>query len=64
VTIDISIVSDAPPEKLKEIERLSLDGCPGINTPSGAGRDPAERAAGELGGRVGGAVSPGEPPQR
>jgi hypothetical protein len=48
VTIDISIVSDAPPEKLKEIERLSLDGCPGINTPSGAGRDPAERAAGEL----------------
>jgi len=32
VTIDISIVSDAAPEKLKEIERLSLAGCPGINT--------------------------------
>ena len=32
VTIDISVVSDAPAEKLKEIERLSLAGCPGINT--------------------------------
>ena len=32
VTLEINIVSDAPPEKLKEIERLSLEGCPGINT--------------------------------
>jgi putative redox protein len=32
VTIDISVVSDAPAEKLAEIERLSLAGCPGINT--------------------------------
>jgi uncharacterized OsmC-like protein len=32
VTIAISVVSDAPEEKLKEIERLSFEGCPGINT--------------------------------
>jgi len=32
VTIEISVVSDAPVEKLREIERLSLEGCPGINT--------------------------------
>jgi putative redox protein len=32
VTIDINVVSDAPPETLREIERLSLEGCPGINT--------------------------------
>jgi putative redox protein len=32
VTIDINVVSDAPPEKLREIERLALAGCPGINT--------------------------------
>jgi uncharacterized OsmC-like protein len=32
VTIAISVVSDAPEEKLKEVERLSFEGCPGINT--------------------------------
>jgi uncharacterized OsmC-like protein len=32
VSIDISVVSDAPPEKLREIERLALAGCPGIAT--------------------------------
>src|SRR5919198_4205776 len=32
VTLDINVVSDAAPEKLKEIERLALAGCPGINT--------------------------------
>lgn len=32
VTIDIKVVSDAPAEKLREIERLALEGCPGINT--------------------------------
>jgi uncharacterized OsmC-like protein len=32
VTIAISVVSDAPAEKLKEVERLSFAGCPGINT--------------------------------
>jgi uncharacterized OsmC-like protein len=32
VTIEISVVSDASAEKLAEIERLSLEGCPGINT--------------------------------
>jgi uncharacterized OsmC-like protein len=32
VTIDMRIVSDAAPEKLKEVERLSLEGCPGIAT--------------------------------
>ena len=32
VTIEIDVVSDAPREKLAEIERLALAGCPGINT--------------------------------
>ena len=32
VTIEINVVSDAPAETLAEIERLSLAGCPGINT--------------------------------
>ena len=32
VTIDMRIVSDAPAEKLQEIERLALAGCPGIAT--------------------------------
>jgi len=32
VTIAINVVSDAPEEKLKEVERLSFEGCPGINT--------------------------------
>jgi uncharacterized OsmC-like protein len=32
VTIDIEVVSDAPAEKLREIERLALEGCPGIST--------------------------------
>jgi putative redox protein len=32
VTIAINVVSDAPAEKLKEVERLALAGCPGINT--------------------------------
>jgi uncharacterized OsmC-like protein len=32
VTLDIQVVSDAAPEQLKEIERLSLEGCPGIAT--------------------------------
>ena len=32
VTISISVVSDAPTEKLEEVERLSLEGCPGIGT--------------------------------
>ena len=32
VTIEISVHSDAPEEKLKEIERLALAGCPGIAT--------------------------------
>ena len=32
VTIDIKVVSDAPEEKLKEIERLAMEGCPGIST--------------------------------
>ena len=32
VTIAISVVSDAPAEKLKEVERLAFAGCPGINT--------------------------------
>ena len=32
VAIDIKVVSDAPAEKLAEIEQLSLDGCPGIST--------------------------------
>jgi uncharacterized OsmC-like protein len=32
VTIEISVVSDAPAEKLREVERLALAGCPGIAT--------------------------------
>ncbi len=32
VTIEMRVTSDAPEEKLKEIERLSLAGCPGIAT--------------------------------
>ena len=32
VTIDMRIVSDAAPERLREIERLSLQGCPGVAT--------------------------------
>src|SRR5262249_59926634 len=32
VTIAINVVSDAPAEKLKEVERLAFAGCPGINT--------------------------------
>ncbi len=32
VTISISVVSDAPEEKLREVERLAADGCPGIST--------------------------------
>jgi uncharacterized OsmC-like protein len=32
VTIAINVVSDAPAEKLAEVERLSFEGCPGIST--------------------------------
>src|SRR5258708_4198699 len=32
VTIAINVKSDAPPEKLREIEQLALKGCPGIAT--------------------------------
>jgi len=32
VALDIKVVSDAPAEKLHEIERLALAGCPGIAT--------------------------------
>jgi uncharacterized OsmC-like protein len=32
VTIAIDVKSDAPPEKLREIEQLALKGCPGIAT--------------------------------
>jgi uncharacterized OsmC-like protein len=32
VTIAIDVVSDASTEKLKEVERLALAGCPGIST--------------------------------
>jgi uncharacterized OsmC-like protein len=32
VTIAISVVSDAPEEKLRQVERLSFEGCPGIST--------------------------------
>src|SRR5262245_33255462 len=32
VTIAINVVSDAPAEQLKEVERLSYEGCPGIST--------------------------------
>src|SRR3979490_3165827 len=34
VTIAISVTSDAPPEKLAEIERLALAGCPGLAPPT------------------------------
>jgi uncharacterized OsmC-like protein len=32
VTISISVVSDAPADKLREVERLAFEGCPGIST--------------------------------
>ena len=32
VTIDMNVKSDAPLANLREIERLALDGCPGIAT--------------------------------
>jgi uncharacterized OsmC-like protein len=32
VTIEVRVVSDAPEEKLKEVERLAMQGCPGIST--------------------------------
>jgi uncharacterized OsmC-like protein len=32
VTIAINVKSDAPPEQLREIERLARNGCPGIAT--------------------------------
>ena len=32
VTIDIKVQSDAPEERLREVERLALAGCPGIAT--------------------------------
>jgi putative redox protein len=32
VTISVSIVSDAPEDKLREIERLAFEGCPGVST--------------------------------
>jgi uncharacterized OsmC-like protein len=32
VTIAINVKSDAPAERLREIERLALNGCPGIAT--------------------------------
>jgi uncharacterized OsmC-like protein len=32
VTIAISVVSDAPADKLREVERLAFAGCPGIST--------------------------------
>jgi putative redox protein len=32
VTISISVVSDAPVEKLAEVEHLAFEGCPGIST--------------------------------
>jgi uncharacterized OsmC-like protein len=32
VTIAISVKSDAPADKLREVERLALKGCPGIAT--------------------------------
>ena len=32
VTISISVASDAPADKLREIERLAFEGCPGIST--------------------------------
>ncbi|HEX9277988.1 MAG TPA: OsmC family protein [Casimicrobiaceae bacterium] len=32
VTISVHVRSDAPADKLSEVERLALAGCPGINT--------------------------------
>ena len=32
VTIDIAVTSDAPAERLAEVERMALAGCPGIAT--------------------------------
>jgi putative redox protein len=32
VTISISVVSDASADKLREVERLAFEGCPGIST--------------------------------
>jgi uncharacterized OsmC-like protein len=32
VEIAISVVSDAPEERLREVERLAFEGCPGIST--------------------------------
>jgi len=32
VTIALTVTSDAPPDKLREVERLALKGCPGIAT--------------------------------
>ena len=32
VTISLRVTSDAPEDKLKEVERLAFAGCPGINT--------------------------------
>jgi len=32
VTISVHVTSDAPADKLSEVERLALAGCPGINT--------------------------------
>jgi uncharacterized OsmC-like protein len=32
VTISINVTSDAPEEKLRQVERLALEGCPGIST--------------------------------
>jgi uncharacterized OsmC-like protein len=32
VTISLRVKSDAPEDKLREVERLAFAGCPGINT--------------------------------
>ena len=32
VSIDVTVVSDAPADRLREVERLALKGCPGIST--------------------------------
>src|SRR3954471_13928364 len=32
VTISVHVRSDAPADQLREVERLALAGCPGINT--------------------------------
>ena len=32
VELDLQVVSDEPEERLKEVERLALKGCPGIDT--------------------------------